>query len=1463
MPLVIQRDSIKFTFKKRHFALFFSIGVFSVIVYRACFIAYYFSAIELGKCKIEKVSLVQDKREYDLAFSSADAKPFSAEIKMNFSKCMCPLFLEIMDINASLFLVKPTNSTESLLQIAVSDIKLQKKKPFAFRAKAEFKNINFSTPVLDLLSMDFVVEFSFIIRARFCYIPLCFSKVISRKKSDIVRKGVNSLSMDFLSTRLHRLDDVPCVQIGLKKKFFSVVNTGSAFTFNAGCIKLSFEGFLNFFVLITSFSTDNYLEFSKEPRPINTFEELTSIIPGEPIVEGLDPDDSVVFYFISIPISNLANLVQATTRLSDNTRKFLRLKMISALLVPAGTTEKYTSFLSESLKRSERIYFDIEEQKAFNVIRIVNKVSSTEMVGLHKWKAVPEFIDTWSLYKLVLMKASTNTTPLSLNFNMSVYDWKSKKNSISFKMGLYNDHPLWILFSRLLHADELVNNPLFRTSFSLEVALYNLPYMNLSFSLMKSQPEDQFQNILTVNIKALKKLLLRPEDICQLQLRPKSFKFGKYIVIIENIFALSIDYPKSINLIDPCGATFPIYLFRKEQEHSIIASHNVTNYPASSFVKIDTTVDMSTYGFHNVSNHKNKSIFSPSSSIKLEIPEFSFSITNSFLKIRSTPIPTTVTYFFSSQNNGPCFNGIFQATSVFAFQRSWDPSKEFIDNFLEEKLVFSTLNRIFALTFSFNDIIDDKKKENPDFLKILPFEIKFDPDFPYNSNNPTKMHIKHISQQNQETFEDYTNCKDPKLYRKHNLLNTFSKTPAKSLNSKKPASNILFIRNLVTAPLASFAAIANGVPLFLVEATDPSIVLTLTNNNLFIYFNDIVRLDLSAVSLDEMKSFRNCPRLWLEKCPLHYLIQFIIDAIIYKPSDFPGLKELLSKARRGKVETTVKIHPTQKKSISVNMKLKIPDYMLRKSPFVNLDFFCTAELHSIENSLSSFSSLFAIRYIDGNYVFEVSAEIPNSFVKTPTNLCVKFNKTYYGMVSTDLHNFFTDILPVLSFIKSSSSVEELTYVDYSSPAFTQAFGVGVDDYRGSLFSFDTRLPYQNRPIFSVSRKFCMPPAINLSIKDIEGFQNKIKLNMQLGIDAVTDLIGNVLFDIFFFLPVTVLPESFAVNVDIPEAFAIRVNIPNKQIFSINITEVQSNISIPVEKFKNHVTQEECADLNLLFESYRDKVNKNTEIGKNVVMCSIDLSSDGISHIVTSLIQERFQLSFMLSEPFETLSATFRNNDGGLNSPKFTIRCGSLPLLSFDVKAPFVLNFVGDPLYIFTYRKELVKLCFRTKGCFMDSSSAAEGYYLSIPMILNPFLSYKKDSQVSKEDYAISSFRNHGIASPHPSTYEDIFVAHKKKVICYPVFLINPNSTSFPWVFTALDVPLKIVFFGGSRQTISRNVSIILSAMKMAFGANIRNFIDNHIKDTTQVHYDFHKDFDKMAMEMEEIVKKCIVLAYTT
>ncbi len=50
---------------------------------------------------------------------------------------------------------------------------------------------------------------------------------------------------------------------------------------------------------------------------------------------------------------------------------------------------------------------------------------------------------------------------------------------------------------------------------------------------------------------------------------------------------------------------------------------------------------------------------------------------------------------------------------------------------------------------------------------------------------------------------------------------------------------------------------------------------------------------------------------------------------------------------------------------------------------------------------------------------------------------------------------------------------------------------------------------------------------------------------------------------------------------------------------------------------------------------------------------------------------------------------------------------------------------------------------------------------------------------------------------------------------------------------------------------------------MAFGPNVRDFINTHVRDVTQVHYDFHSDFDEISIEMEEIVKKCIALAYTT
>lgn len=173
MPLIIKRKTTKHPIKKRHLLFISNIVILIIMIYRAVYIAYHFGAIDLGHFYIEELNILQATPE-----DSMKNRPFFIEVSVNLSKCTCPLYLEFIDISGHLFQSEDKDITDPSVSILVSKIKFDKKKPFEFKARLEFKSNNLKVPLLDLISQEFRIEVRFITKARFCYIPLSFSKII-------------------------------------------------------------------------------------------------------------------------------------------------------------------------------------------------------------------------------------------------------------------------------------------------------------------------------------------------------------------------------------------------------------------------------------------------------------------------------------------------------------------------------------------------------------------------------------------------------------------------------------------------------------------------------------------------------------------------------------------------------------------------------------------------------------------------------------------------------------------------------------------------------------------------------------------------------------------------------------------------------------------------------------------------------------------------------------------------------------------------------------------------------------------------------------------------------------------------------------------------------------------------------------------------------------------------------------
>ncbi|ELA42126.1 uncharacterized protein VICG_00767 [Vittaforma corneae ATCC 50505] len=1239
MPLIIQRKSSKFTLKKRYITLLCIIISFSIMLYRAYYVVYHFRALRLGKLALEQVNIIK-KPENNV--KNKTGGPLYIEVTMNVSKCTCPVFLEMSDINGALFLdEKSYDSSAESLRIAISNIKFDKQKPFIFKAVLEFTNVSFNTPILDLYSLDFSIEVSFLIRARFCFLPLCFPKILRRKKSELLIKGGDSVNPSFLSMRLHKLNDIPCIQLGIKKKFFSILNSDSKFTFNVGCIKLSFDGIASFSILVTSFSTEDYL-IKNDTRVVSSFEYLTNIIPGEQLSNTEDPDDSIVFYFINIPLYNFGNFMDIPQLLKklNNTRgkKLLRLSAVSVLM---GGPDVPDLFLSDTVKRYERVGFDVDDNLSSKTIKYA-KIDEQVVEGcilkdLNKIpKDQPLFIEGWRPSKLFIFSvpsektANTSKTSeknqlneMTVNDDVSqsalhclklwIRDWTIHSDKFSFNTALNKDHPIYALFERLFSEEHwFVDFFNIESSVKLTVNLNGIKYLEISISFPKHKQtslafEDDkqsvldevlseqniiFDDVLLISVKILQKFILKKDDIKSLKIVPSEILVGEHRIIPPDLFYISIDYPHSINIASLSGDVFPIYLFKKNSQHSIIFDHLLSNYLNSNFIQIDSTLDLSTYGFLEGTQKETKSIKkladgAEESFIRVDLPRFTFSVTNSFMKLRANVLPTTIEYSLSLPDPPrklPHCRGVVNIVSALIFQKTWDRSKVFIDAFNSETISVTLASRMFCFDFSINelccgndstnssnassfsnDIHNDKSDDNASddnkrrpFFRVFPIEIAYDQDKPLENLSHIKFSIFHTCFDDKYLLEDYMKIRDTEVYSKHGLYSYFDQSKILFSKLKSEINSPFYIKNILRAKKGTFIGFVRGIPLFSLEAFDKAAVLVLTTKNVFLYLTDIVKIYFKLISPIQIREYLKNPEDWIGKHPLHFLADFILEAICRDGYDVT--KSMLAyRQRAGNIYVSADVDIKKSKSENTNhsifnnsstlinkdeemvvyLRIAIPKVLVKKINCVKFNLYGTLLFESINEQDSPFTIQVDLKSERLDYVLELNSTINLLAFKNKVQSGATFNSKSIGMYRSSLQELCSLFTEFIYSFKSSISNEYTYEINYVSEEMKKAFCSDSELCVDSFYVIDTTMARKASLIQTTNSSVYLPPIIDISVCTIEGTENSIKVHTSLGLDLLVNLIGEHLHAIFSSLPIDVWPDSIILNVDFHNFFTYK------------------------------------------------------------------------------------------------------------------------------------------------------------------------------------------------------------------------------------------------------------------------------------------------------------------------------------
>lgn len=1557
MPLVIKRKTTKPSLKKRHVLFIGNIIILIIMIYRAVYIAYHFGAFDLGHFYVEELNIRQSTAEEGYSpDKSSKNDSFYIEVSINLSKCTCPLYLEFIDISGHLFQSEDKNVSDPSISVLVSKIKFDKKKPFEFNARLELKTKNMDIPLLDLITQEFRIEIRFITKARFCYIPLCFSRIIRRKKSQLIRKGGESVDLSFLSTKIDTVNGLSCLKLGLRKKFFTLINNKSRFVFDVGCLKVYFEGIVDFFVIVNSFSTDIFKADKDDSFRADDKGQpnLNRIIPGIPVNDKEDPDESIVFYFISIPIVNIENLLK---KLTNPKEKYLKVKKIIAL-------PNNSKVLLDGVKT------DLE---------FIENHNPEQSYG-----GIPVFIGNSSMNKFTILDLNTTNTKQSDKTTI-IGGWTYDEGSFSFNVGIGNDNPLFLKILELYETSSFIKSLLSHSSIELTVSIKEDEVMRITVSFDESihergfiekefvknsfigkefigksliekllaqkrlsyakqhsefkQPVDEDKkkisvdedkkkasvdgSLFKVKCKMLKRCSVKYKELSNIVIDLNKIVLCGININKNALFKIHVDYPHQVSLITSKRNPIILYKFQKNEKvlHSVIIKHVLSDHPASNFLKVVSEIDLGNCGFvtkkiskkdefqesskkiktgssdishmiyndimslidhnkngdsytnknsscknendyknryknstnNNGNDYKNKNSKNNKNStnnngnnykcknkpkIILNTPACVFSITNSFMKIRSTFAESPVKYFSSKT-----LAGKIKFDSVFAFQKNWDEYKEFIDAFKEEEISFSLADGLFTVGVTINDVINENKRKNilkgipiveEQFLKVFPFEFRYAQTL--RKTNPSKLSIVHLCK-NLEDLRFYALCRDPSFYNEHSLYNEFrSLDPTFQPFEDSCIPSPFFVKNVLYSEKVGFTKIVGGMPIHF-RSDQMSMVLTFTSKNMFVYFPKVTEIDVNFVNPTSLVD--GVDRWVSEECPLHRLVDFILDAAFRLPTNSPKIEALKNIPQKGNVIFDVDLEIQENTVFSMGLQIKFPKGCLPGPGIVTLDFFGNLEISSYDrkDDLQGFyfstSLLYDNNCDDEYFVVKMVLKVDLEYAKDTHSLEVKFNGDHVSFTELNFDSLLKFITGIFIPYGNTSIKEE---VEFLGETFVKAFS--KEDFISPIYKFNPIIVSTQAP-----EDHSIPPFLDVKFKEINGEELNIDFSTSVGVDNLMLYIGDLLFKMCLKSPVTVIPEYFTVNIDTTNPFSLRWGDQMKNFlgFDLKFIKTKNPIKIPIKPFTNSTLG---ATYNESLKEHRKSV-VDAKISSNFIDLNGSLLSGDFFNIGIDIFKNFGAFKLDINEPYQSIFKTISNchnnnnsnvieqnsnnsnitsncnnsniatncnninsnvktnqnnnniainqnnsnsntainqNNGNIDSvmakkplPFLKIRGKRYPLFLFDLKIPCMLRFVDSPLYIFTNSTQTVNFVTVLNGLLLDLSVAGDGYNLTIPLQIYEEKAPEELVGVPKLNFSNFNYQ-WGIKSNIIS--QNIFLLLKKNLICYKCCVIDKGDLGF-------------------------------------------------------------------------------------
>lgn len=1301
--------------------------VFSIAIYRACYITYHYRIIKLSTFTIDRIELKQVR----ISRAACPSSDFQIELSANFSKSYCPLNLEFIGITASMFTedldLCSKHNSGSLVTLSVDKLRLDKKTPLKFSANLKVCKFRLESTLLELLGSNFAIQISFYVRARFCYVPLYFFKNIVKKKSDLVKKSGSPMDSDLLAFRVNSSPQSN-IQVGLRRRFFTeTLGEDSGFVFNVGCLKFDFSGCIHKSILVSSFDTRYYWDKSaqnegsqKARTEYGKLVEMSNLyVPGVCVD---DHGDDVVFFFITIPLYDGESLGKMVIEQLKNRIAYLKIDKVSILDLKNTSGESSDCPLNDILIKALSGIGGAQDQTLMRVVD--NKLLFTE---------IRVFRD---MYILNFQK----NTSLDVS-SMFVNSFKFSNKQISCNIGLSTKHSLYGAIKNALESSDLKH---LYEHFNVELrcVVGDRPVAFVSIGFVNAPADEEFTNVVELVMTFQDELDLKREDLKNILFQFTSFSLNGKNVIILNLFEIMVDYSKGIFLKQD-DRLIPVHMFPPAGSRVFRLDHELSDSSNGKFLNIRTRFDISTYGAREkvMSDTKNltdngQTASGPpvgSSFVKIEVPSLHVSATNSFMKLRSKFLTSSVFFIPRYDTKSKSLThvekrGTVEIQSAIMFKKLVLSDRPIDDLMLQENVCIK-INQLMVFRILPSSLVSTKgpKTKSLNFVKFLPHIIEFDViDEKFTSFMSSVVRFRHILK-TEDHLSDYLKCVSSDFPSRHGWNPEFCSI----FRVNEPTEH--FIKNVFHARRVSHAIRhACYVPLVL-DATDFKLAFVYTGDNLFIYFphpfSTNIRLADPSI-YDDPDTFTS---EFIRESRLHRLVDFIIDVVTRKIGH--KMPKATYKPSPEIVSFSLEMDRTEDNFYRLSSKVILPKQVLSCPKFIYLNMLGKFSL------CSELADAFVLNLsldLDGNnFVIQLDSSWGNGFGCEPIELIPRIFGKELNHLNLNIFELVDSIRKYINFFVENLGARQKDVIfDYLSPESMHAF---FDSGHDQDFIFEDDMAIKLPETRDSRPRFSAPWECDVEFTDILKKSFGFGLEFKLWSERFFLHVGNVFSHVFNYLPCRVKPDFVDISINLKNLLEFRIeNDSRHKVFGLERLDITQTVPIRIPILSNTSQPRLGNEENELF--YAGLRNKTRTSMDQYVNINMEFYFRSHSTLVSDALYGNLKVFHSLYRCNFSKLYCFGGCGDENGKPPVKFRLADLRNSFIDLKLPFSLNLLGEPIFLILRNNTSLTFISKLKGPLLDPKVAISGYNISLPISSRRLSHFPKGPKKAEHQARIKKLR---------------------------------------------------------------------------------------------------------------------------